>query len=70
MIEKGMRVTVNSDDPAYFPGYMTENLIAVQEEADLSKTQLLQLARNSFEAAWLPRASRDRYLAELSAYAA
>jgi adenosine deaminase len=70
MIEKGMRVTVNSDDPAYFPGYMTENLIAVQEEADLSKTQLLQLARNSFEAAWLPRASRDRYLDELSAYAA
>ncbi|HUL06386.1 MAG TPA: adenosine deaminase [Candidatus Acidoferrum sp.] len=69
MLEWGMRVTVNSDDPAYFPGYMTENLIAVQEEVDLSKTELLQLARNAFESAWLPRASRDGYLAQLEAYA-
>ncbi len=70
MLAKGLRVTVNSDDPAYFPGYMNENLIAVQEEADLSKGDLLQLARNAFEAAWLPRASRDKYLAQLEAYAA
>ena len=70
MLERGMRVTVNSDDPAYFPGYMTENLIAVQEEADLSKRELLQLARNAFEAAWLPRAVRDSYLQQLEVYAA
>jgi len=69
MLERGMRVTVNSDDPAYFPGYMTENLIAVQEEVDLSKADLLQLARNAFESAWLPRASRDGYLVQLEAYA-
>jgi adenosine deaminase len=69
MLDKGLRVTVNSDDPAYFPGYMNENLIAVQEEADLSRAELLQLARNAFEAAWLPRASRDGYLAQLEAYA-
>jgi len=68
MLDRGMRVTVNSDDPAYFPGYMNENLIAVQEEADLSKADLLQLARNAFESAWLPRASRDTYLAQLEAY--
>jgi adenosine deaminase len=49
---------------------MNENLIAVQEEADLSKGDLLQLARNAFEAAWLPRASKDQYLAQLEAYAA
>jgi adenosine deaminase len=67
MLGRGMRVTVNSDDPAYFPGYMTENLIAAQEEADLSKAELLQLARNAFEAAWLPQASRGRYLAQLEA---
>jgi adenosine deaminase len=66
MLDRGMRVTVNSDDPAYFPGYMTENLMAVQEEADLSKPELLQLTRNAFEAAWLPQASRDRYLAQLA----
>lgn len=70
MLDRGMRVTVNSDDPAYFPGYMTENLIAVQEEVGLSKPELVQLARNAFESAWLPRASRDGYLAQLDAYAA
>jgi len=70
MLDQDMRVTVNSDDPAYFPGYMTENLIAVQEEAGLSKAELVQLARNAFESAWLPRASRDGYLAQLDAYAA
>lgn len=70
MLDRDMRVTVNSDDPAYFPGYMTENLIAVQEEAALSKADLVQLARNAFESAWLPRASRDGYLARLDAYAA
>jgi adenosine deaminase len=70
MLAKGMRVTVNSDDPAYFPGYITENLITVQEEVDLSKAELVQLARNAFESAWLPRASRDAYLAQLEAYAA
>jgi adenosine deaminase len=68
MLGRGMRVTVNSDDPAYFPGYMNENLIAVQEETDLSKGDLVQLARNAFEGAWLPRASRDSYLAQLEAY--
>jgi adenine deaminase len=70
MLAKGLRVTVNSDDPAYFPGYMNENLIAVHEEADLSKGDLVQLAHNAFEAAWLPRASKDKYLAQLEAYAA
>jgi adenosine deaminase len=70
MLDQGLRVTVNSDDPAYFPGYMTENLIAVQEEANLSKADLVQLARNAFEAAWLPRARKDNYLARLEAHAA
>lgn len=69
MLAKGMRVTVNSDDPAYFPGYMTENLITVQEEVDLSNVELLQLTHNAFESAWLPRASKDGYLAQLQAYA-
>lgn len=70
MLDKGMRATVNSDDPAYFGGYMNENLVAVQEEVELSKDEVVQLARNAFEAAWLPRASKDRYLAALEAHAA
>jgi adenosine deaminase len=70
MLRRGMRVTVNSDDPAYFPGYMNENLMRVQEEVGLDKQQLVQLAANAFESAWLPRAVRDRYLAELQGSAA
>src|SRR6266542_6199908 len=55
MLDRGVRVTVNSDDPAYFPGYMNENLIAVQEAAGLTKDELIQLARNAFAISWLPR---------------
>jgi len=62
MLAKGMKVTVNSDDPAYFPGYMNENLTAVQEEAALSKDQVLQLVRNGFSASWLPAEEKARYL--------
>lgn len=69
MLEADMRVTVNSDDPAYFPGYMNENLIRVQQDVDLSKAGLVQLAENAFEGAWVPRATKDRYIAELKAYA-
>jgi len=69
MLEAGMRVTVNSDDPAYFPGYMNENLIRVQQDVDLGKAGLVQLAENAFEGAWLPRATKDRYIAELKAHA-
>lgn len=69
ILERGMRVTVNSDDSAYFPGYMTENLIAAQEGTDLSEVELLQLIRTAFECAWLPRAGKDEYLAQLEAFA-
>ena len=48
---------------------MNENLIRVQEEVDLGKTGIVQLAENAFESAWLPHATRDRYIAELKAYA-
>ena len=70
MLEKGMRATVNSDDPAYFPGYVNENLIAVQEAADLTRDQIVRLVTNAFEASWLPpeekralRGRLDRYVA-------
>lgn len=65
MLDMGMRVTVNSDDPAYFQGYISENLLAVQAEAEFSKVQLAQLARNAFECAWLPQESKNILLARL-----
>ena len=68
MLAQEMRVTVNSDDPAYFVGYMTENLLQVQKEADLIRSALAQLAENAFESAWLPRITRDICVAELRAY--
>jgi adenosine deaminase len=70
MLDLGMRVTVNSDDPAYFGGYIDENFLLVQEAVDLGPERLRQLSRNAFEAAWLPRAVKDRFLETLDAYAA
>jgi adenosine deaminase len=68
MLEKGMRATVNSDDPAYFPGYMTENLIATQEAADLSQHQVAQLIKNAFEGSWLPMTAKRDLMGKLESY--
>lgn len=71
MLDAGLLVTVNSDDPAYFGGYVGDNYAAVREALALSQEQLRVLARHSFEASFLdddePR--RARYLAEVEAYA-
>jgi adenosine deaminase len=69
MLDLGMRVTVNSDDPAYMAGYIEENFALVQSKLDLGPAGLAALSRNAFEAAWLPRAVKDRYLAMLDAHA-
>ena len=68
MLNQGLRVTVNSDDPAYFGGYITENLLAVQREAGLTQAEIVQLAHNAFAASWLPSRRKDAYLAELEAF--
>lgn len=70
MLDLGLRVTVNSDDPAYFGGYVTDNLIAAQEAAGLTEAELLRLQRNAVEIAWLPATVSDQLLAGLDRYAA
>jgi len=70
MLDKGMRVTINSDDPAYFPGYMTENLIATQTDANLSRDEVLQLVRNAFEGSWQSIISIEQMIKRLNSYAA
>jgi adenosine deaminase len=70
LLRADVRVTVNSDDPAYFRGYVAENFSALAEEADLDAEEILQLARNSFEIAWLSARAREAYLAEVEACAA
>jgi len=68
MLERGMKVTINSDDPAYFPGYMTENLKRVQQEADLTVDDIARLVRNAFEASWLESGRQTDYLARVDAF--
>ena len=68
MLEHGLCATVNSDDPAYFGGYVGDNLAGVAEALQLEDEALIRLARNSFEAAFLDEATRARYLAELDAH--
>jgi adenosine deaminase len=68
MLDRSLRATVNSDDPAYFGAYVNQNLSAAAEAADLTVAELAQLARNSFQIAWITPADRDRYLADLDAY--
>jgi len=71
MLEAGLLCTVNSDDPAYFGGYVGDTFHAVHEALGLGREQLRTLARNSFEAAFLDHDEerRARYLSEVEAYA-
>ncbi len=70
MMECHLMVTVNSDDPAYFGGYINENYQAVVDALGLDASALCALARNSFAASFLDEASRNRHLAEIDRYAA
>jgi adenosine deaminase len=69
MLEAGLMATVNSDDPAYFGGYVNENYDAVQRALGLSREELVTLAGNGFRAAFLSAAEKQRHLAALEAYA-
>ncbi len=69
-LAQGIAVTVNSDDPAYFGGYINDNYLAVAEALDLDAAQLAALARNSFTGSFLPDEDKNRYLAELDAFLA
>ncbi|TNE36371.1 MAG: adenosine deaminase [Alphaproteobacteria bacterium] len=69
MLEAGLKATVNSDDPAYFGGYMTENFKAVTEALDLSRADLLTLGQNAIEASFAPPARKVELKAELDAFA-
>ena len=68
LLQKGVMVTVNSDDPAYFPGYVADNLVLTANEASLSRDEVVQLARNSFRASWLDPEDRDSYLSRIDDY--
>ena len=68
MLDRGLVVTVNSDDPAYFGGYMNDNYTAVRQALGLSDDELAMIARNSFGASFLDEATKAKYIAEVDAY--
>ncbi len=68
MLNLGLKVTVNSDDPAYFGGYMIDNFEAVQKALDLDKKEIYQLVRNGFQYALLPEKQKEIYLNEVDAF--
>ncbi len=70
LLDLGLCVTINSDDPAYFGGYLAENFAAVESALGLTSAQLVQLARNSFQASFLPEAEKQIYQQELTTYEA
>lgn len=67
LLQQGVHVTVNSDDPSYFGGYMNDNFIAIADALDLTDAELKQLAINSFEASFISdqdkQAWKDKILA-------
>ena len=65
LLQQGVHVTVNSDDPSYFGGYMNDNFIAIQQALDLSNEELKQLATNSFEASFISDQEKQKWIAEI-----
>ncbi|WP_338468199.1 adenosine deaminase [Novosphingobium sp. ZN18A2] len=65
MLEHGLKATINSDDPAYFGGYVNDNFRAVADALDLSAAQIVELCENSFSGSFLPEAEKARLIAEL-----
>lgn len=68
LLDAGLTVTVNSDDPAYFGGYVNDNFVQMFDALPLQKSHAYQLARNGFSASFLDAATRQKYLDEVDAF--
>jgi len=68
MLLKGLFVTINSDDPAYFGGYLNENYIEIQKALNLSKQDIVQIATNSFKASFLNEIEKNAMLLKLKEF--
>ena len=65
LLARGLCVTINSDDPAYFGGYINENFLATHHALGLTRDEIHRLARNSFEASFLSAGERRSFIDEL-----
>lgn len=68
LLRQGVKITCNSDDPAYFRGYLQENLMKMAKETDVTRRELITLQRNAFEISWLSSWKRDKFLQQLEDY--
>ena len=68
LMEAGLMVTINSDDPAYFGGYMNENYIQIAAALNLSKKQITELAKNSFKASFLSDVEKEKLMNQVEDY--
>ena len=66
MLKKGLLVTINSDDPAYFGGYINENYFVISEALNLSKEEICQLAKNSFNASFLNEKEKQKIIEKIN----
>jgi adenine deaminase len=62
LLERGVVVTINSDDPAYFGGYVGENFEQIQKELNLNRSDLVKLCQNSFEASFLSTEKKAEWM--------
>jgi adenine deaminase len=69
LLDRGLCVTVNSDDPAYFGGYIVANYVAAQRALGLTREDIATLARNSFAASFLSEADKARWIAKIDGFA-
>ena len=67
-MDLGIKVTVNSDDPAYFGGQLNQNFIETQKALNLTKKDIYELAKNSFEYSLLDENTKSKYIKELDAF--
>ncbi|MGB1310521.1 MAG: adenosine deaminase [Leucothrix sp.] len=70
MLDAGLKATMNSDDPAYFGGYMNENFLQLTEALNLTQDEVVTLARNGFEAAFVSQEHKQTMLSRLDRYVA
>jgi adenosine deaminase len=68
LMDAGLMVTINSDDPAYFGGYMNENYIQIAFALNLSKKQITKLAKNSFKSSFLPDSEKEKLINQVETY--
>ncbi len=68
LLDLGVHVTINSDDPAYFGGYQEKNFAVLQHNLTLSKQDIYQVCKNAFMGSFLPELEKQRYLVELERF--